>query len=545
MPVNPTYPGIYLEEIPSSSRTITAAPTSITVFVGYTHPFKTKKFDEAVEIFDFTEYQREFGGFYVSGVFQQNVAYAVNQFFQNGGSSAYVVGLKPEYQGATPANPEDVAPDPLSIQGIVFTPLEPTDQIPISVTINNPRKTFSVPPIPPPSTPSALLPFSPPDPDSFDTADITITYNKQVETFRGVKIYSSTTDPSEDPEFIDNRINGVSALVMVKPETGVRYTSYIKAEKTPIPVTNFPLGVTTTFDPVDFTKVFQEDSSLDKVSIFNLLVIPGVGADSNSIWSVALAFCERKQAFAILDPPAEAAADRSSALPWIADKFEIVPKSKNGAIYFPYLKSTDILTGDRRDLPPSGYVAGIYARTDLNRGVWKAPAGLETTILNTTGVVERGKMTDQRQGTLNPIGVNCLRSFPGIGTVVYGARTLVGSDINTAFQQSKYVPVRRMTLFIKQTLYRNLGWVVFEPNDEPLWVAIRTSIEAFMLSLFNQGAFQGSTPSQAFQVKCDKSTTTQQDINNGVVNIIVAFAPLKPAEFVIVKIAQLAGQVQS
>jgi uncharacterized protein len=154
-------------------------------------------------------------------------------------------------------------------------------------------------------------------------------------------------------------------------------------------------------------------------------------------------------------------------------------------------------------------------------------------------------MTDQRQGTLNPKGINCLRSFPGVGTVVYGARTLVGSDTNTAFQQSKYVPVRRMTLFIKQTLYRNLGWVVFEPNDEPLWVAIRTSIEAFMLSLFNQGAFQGSTPSQAFQVKCDKSTTTQQDINNGIVNIIVAFAPLKPAEFVIVKIAQLAGQVQS
>jgi phage tail sheath protein FI len=220
-----------------------------------------------------------------------------------------------------------------------------------------------------------------------------------------------------------------------------------------------------------------------------------------------------------------------------------VPKSQNGAIYFPYLRSTDPLTGNAIALPPSGFVAGIYARTDLNRGVWKAPAGLETTVLGTTGVVEQGRMTDQRQGTLNPKGINCLRSFPGVGTVVYGARTLVAEI--TALQQWRYVPVRRMTLFIEQTLYRNLGWVVFEPNDEPLWAAIRTSIEGFMLSLFNQGAFQGATPSQSFQVKCDKSTTTQTDIDNGIVNIIVAFAPLKPAEFVIIKIAQLAGQVQS
>lgn len=294
--------------------------------------------------------------------------------------------------------------------------------------------------------------------------------------------------------------------------------------------------------------VFQQDGSLDKVSIFNLLVIPGIA--DNSIWSTALAFCERKYAFLILDPPNNAAADSQSPNP----PYELmanfkedgrIPNSRNGAVYFPYLISNDPITGKQVDLPPSGYVAGIYARTDLNRGVWKAPAGLETTLLNTTGVVESGRMTDQRQGTLNKIGVNCLRSFPGIGTVVYGARTLVGGDENTAYQQWRYVPVRRMALFIEQTLFRNLGWVVFEPNDEPLWVAIRISIENFMLSLFNQGAFQGSKPSQAFQVKCDSSTTTQTDIDNGVVNIIVAFAPLKPAEFVIVKIAQLAGQVQS
>jgi phage tail sheath protein FI len=176
--------------------------------------------------------------------------------------------------------------------------------------------------------------------------------------------------------------------------------------------------------------------------------------------------------------------------------------------------------------------------------VWKAPAGLATTLLDTTGVVTPGGlMTDSRQGVLNTIGVNCIRSFPGAGTVVFGARTLVSA--NVAFQQWKYVPVRRMALFLEQTLKANLPWVIFEPNDEPLWVSIRTSIESFMLSLFNQGAFAGSTPSDSFQVKCDSTTTTPDDQANGVVNIIVGFAPLRPAEFVVVKIAQLAGQVQS
>jgi phage tail sheath protein FI len=152
-------------------------------------------------------------------------------------------------------------------------------------------------------------------------------------------------------------------------------------------------------------------------------------------------------------------------------------------------------------------------------------------------------MTDQRQGVLNPLGVNCIRNFPASGPVVWGARTSISA--NPSFQQWEYVPVRRMALFLEQTLYVNLGWVVFEPNDEPLWTSIRTSIESFMLGLFRQGAFQGSTPSQAFQVKCDAQTTTQDDINKGIVNIVVAFAPLKPADFVVIQIAQLAGQAQT
>jgi uncharacterized protein len=267
--------------------------------------------------------------------------------------------------------------------------------------------------------------------------------------------------------------------------------------------------------------------------------VPGI--TDNSILSAALAFTERKQAFMIVDPPADAGADASNPPDMTAVFLSgVIPLSQNGAIFFPYLKSTSSLNGEPMELPPGGFVAGVFARTDTRRGVWKAPAGLEALVNNTTGVVDRGRMTDQRQGVLNLAGVNCLRSFPGVGTVVFGSRTLVSG--NVAFQQNKYIPVRRMTLFIEQTLLQNLKWVVFEPNDEPLWLAIRTTIENFMLSLFNQQALQGSKPSEAFLVKCDRTTTTPDDQQKGIVNIVVAFAPLKPAEFVIIKIAHLAGQ---
>ncbi|PZV10026.1 MAG: phage tail protein [Leptolyngbya sp.] len=528
MPVNPTYPGIYIEELPSSTRTITAAPTSIAVFVGYTHPFKTKTFNKAIQVFNFTEYEREFGGLYNSGLIEADVAYAVNDFFLNGGSVAYVVGLRAQYHKSVgpvePITPPTTTVGP-GTTGVVFTGLEPTDQESMLVTVK-PNSTG-------------------------DKADVIVAYGSRVETYRAVNLIP------DDKDFIEKRLGTgtkqISSLVTVSSVSGGYGATFTATAQVPL-ISSPPASFTTTFNETDFLGVFQQDSSLDKVSIFNLLVLPGVV--DNSIWSAALAFCERKQAFLILDPPGQAVADRTSVPSGGSDDDFLmgnlmtktsspIPKSTNGAIYFPYLKSTNPLTGNPIELPPSGFVAGIYARTDLNRGVWKAPAGLETTLLNTTGVVESGRMTDQRQGTLNPIGVNCLRSFPGVGTVVYGARTLVGSDTNTSFQQWKYVPVRRIALFIEQTLIRNLGWVVFEPNDEPLWAAIRTSIEGFMLSLFSQGAFQGSTPSQAFQVKCDKSTTTQTDIDLGKVNIVVAFAPLKPAEFVIIKIAQLAGQVQA
>jgi phage tail sheath protein FI len=517
MPVTLSFPGLYLEELPSNAHSIIAAPTSVAVFVGYSHPFKTLAFNEPVQIFAPPDFERAFGRIFVSSAIDPALAYAVNNFFLNGGSIAYVVGLEPKYQisGGPPQSIVGATGNLATTGGgIVFTAREPTDHptMAIQVTIGNIRSASGGP---------------------LDTADYTVTYGSQVETFRGVALNADALDAS---------INRRSAIIQVAPAGGGYGTAFAAQTATPITLqTTLPAGLTGTFASVDFSNVFAADQPLDKLEIFNLLLVPGVS--DNGVLSEALAFAERKQAFVIMDPPRNAGADAFNP-PAMADVFNsgVIPLSQNGAIYFPYLKSTNPITGDPVELAPSGFVAGVYARIDNRRGVWKSPAGLEATINNTTGVVDSGRMNDQRQGVLNLAGVNCMRSFAG-STVVFGARTLVSANI--AFQQNKYVTARRMTLFIEQTLLQNLKWVVFEPNDEPLWLAIRISIESFMLSLFNHQALQGATPSQAFQVKCDSTTTTPDDQVNGIVNIIVAFAPLKPAEFVVIKIAQLAGQAQS
>lgn len=536
MPVTPTYPGLYIEELPSSARAITAAPTSITVFVGYVHPFlglcaENGKWGQAIRIFSFTDYERQFGGLYQSSVIgPSHVAYAVNQFFLNGGADGYVVGLQPKYygdHGAAPITPAYGTLGPAG-NGIKFTSRRLTDMDnKVTVTVRNAR-------------PAARAPAG----AANDTADLVVAFSTHVETYRAVNL--NAADPIN---FIEQRLKG-SQIVTVSPDGTYPTAFTFSGAQTSIEIFNMDppdpavVGANVKlFDPSDFEDVFKADAPLDKVEIFNILVLPGV--ENAGVLGYALAYCEAKRAFLIMDPPINRAADDSDGLPTIEEYVEsaTMVKGPNAALYFPYLKMLDPVSSTTIEVPPSGYVAGIYARTDNARGVWKAPAGLETTLLNTTGVVDRGLMTDMRQGTLNPLGVNVVRSFPDSGTVIWGARTSVGED--TALQQWRYVPVRRTALFIEQTLLRNLGWVVFEPNDEPLWSAIRTSIEAFMLSLYRQQAFQGSTPSQAFVVKCDATTTQQVDIDNGIVNILVGFRPLKPAEFVIIQIQQLAGQLQS
>ena len=193
-----------------------------------------------------------------------------------------------------------------------------------------------------------------------------------------------------------------------------------------------------------------------------------------------------------------------------------------------------------RSIGASGTVAGLFARTDATRGVWKAPAGTEARLENVQSLAYT--LTDLQNGALNPLGVNCLRTFPVYSHICWGARTLDGAD--QLASEWKYIPIRRLALFIEESLFRGTKWVVFEPNDEPLWAQIRLNVGVFMNGLFRQGAFQGSTPQEAYFVKCDKETTTQADRNLGIVNIEVGFAPLKPAEFVVITIQQIAGELQ-
>jgi phage tail sheath protein FI len=283
--------------------------------------------------------------------------------------------------------------------------------------------------------------------------------------------------------------------------------------------------------------------ALEKVDLFNLLCIPPddrEGDTPTAVYQEAMRYCAERRAVLLVDPPHG----------WdpLGDGPQDVlggfagPDARNAAIYFPRVVAVDPLAhGDLATFAPSGAVAGVIARTDAQRGVWKAPAGLDAAL---SGVARLAvPLTDGDNGRLNPWGVNCLRSFPAAGTVVWGARTLRGAD--QLADEYKYLPVRRLALFVEESLARGSRWAVFEPNDEALWSQLRLNIGSFMHDLFRQGAFQGTTPQQAYFVKCDSETTSQQDIGNGIVNILVGFAPLRPAEFVVITLQQVAGQLQA
>jgi phage tail sheath protein FI len=213
-------------------------------------------------------------------------------------------------------------------------------------------------------------------------------------------------------------------------------------------------------------------------------------------------------------------------------------KSSYGAVYFPWLKMADPTGRSAEPIlaPPSGFVAGMFARIDARRGVWKAPAGTEANIGGAVGLVS--EITDVQQDFLNPIGMNVIRQFPASGLVIWGSRTLA----TRSDPEYRYVPVRRTAIYLEQSIYNGIQWAVFEPNDEDLWASLRLNVGAFMTLQFRAGAFQGKSAKDAFFVKCDNETTTQGDIDAGIVNILVGFAPLKPAEFVVLKLTQIVGQ---
>jgi phage tail sheath protein FI len=273
-----------------------------------------------------------------------------------------------------------------------------------------------------------------------------------------------------------------------------------------------------------------------EVDLFNLMVLPpDASVSMQAVYPNASVFCQIRRAFLLMDPPTTWDTVQKA----VAD----VPNQRIGvvkdysAIFYPRLKVND--SGRSVVVGPTGALAGLFARVDGTRGVWKAPAGTEADLRGVLGLERR--LSDPENGLTNPRGINTIRIFPE-GIVNWGARTNDGDD-NFA-SEYKYIPVRRLALYMEESLRRALNWVVFEPNDEPLWSQIRLNVGSFMHELYRQGAFQGATPKDAYFVKCDGETTTQSDRNLGIVNIWVGFAPLKPAEFVILYLQQMAGQIQ-
>ena len=652
MPVKPTYPGVYIEEIPSGVRTITGVSTSVAAFVD---SFKRGLLNEAVQIFSMADFESEFGGLATDS----EASYGIQQFFQNGGSEAWVVrvgegavaaditltdapqgggndvlritagrqisggsaenpGLwannlhvEIDYDTTDPATLFNLTVSEIRTEGArrvtlrteTFRNLSTQDRLANSAidVVNDSSKlvqlardtawTSTARPAPN-GTRSGVLPTPVTIPSDGDTFTVdpgtgaitcTIRYNgaPAPTTYAELRPYIENAIRAAATPAVSNAVRPLLSGATVRligrtPTQCYHIASGRSSGYTPSTTLTFAgpvaisLGLNTTpnwqqyrlgdagqggtagddGDTVGATELLGNRGlktglyALEDVSLFNILCIPRAATsdmsdpDMLAVYSQAETYCEERRAFLLIDIK-PSVTDLEAMQTWLLQN-ELL-RHRNAAVYFPRTFIPDPLNQNRlRSVGASGTIAGLYARTDATRGVWKAPAGTDARLRNVQGLAY--VLTDPQNGALNPLGVNCLRNFPVYSNVCWGARTLDGADVQAS--EWKYIPVRRFTLFLEESLYRGTKWVVFEPNDEPLWAQIRLNIGAFMHNLFRQGAFQGTTPRDAYFVKCDKETTTQTDIDLGIVNIVVGFAPLKPAEFVIIKIQQMAGQIQ-
>ncbi|MCC2687301.1 MAG: phage tail protein [Rhizobiaceae bacterium] len=501
MPVALLHPGVYIEEVPSGVRTITGVATSITLFIGWA---RRGPLDRALRITSFADFERLYGGLHTED--EAYLGYGVRAFYQNGGSDAYVWRI-------AQTEAEDDADNAVAASAAFGD---------LSVSASSPgiwAHDFSV-----------RLTQRPDDATRFSVEVIQPAANNAVlESFANLSF-----DPL-DARFAPNVINGRSALI---DDLAFASDPPIAPTFATTALTGGADGVFLAPNDAEFTTplaaAFAIGGIADRIDLFNIICVPGL-TDPTAIGDLQTRARERR-AFLVVDSDADAVVADVGTL----DAAITGADARNSAIYFPWIRAADPLRANAvRAFPPSGSVAGIMARTDATRGVWKAPAGTEASLNGALGLTIT--MSDAENGQLNPLGVNCLRTMPVFGNIVWGSRTLHGNDQRGS--EWKYVPVRRTALFLEESLFRGTQWVVFEPNDEPLWAQIRLNVGAFMQGLFRQGAFQGATPKQAYFVKCDRETTTQADINLGIVNIHVGFAPLKPAEFVVLRIQQIAGDI--
>jgi len=598
MSVTLTYPGVYIQELKSGVMTIAGVATSIAAFVGGTARGPT---DTPIVVNGYADFERVFGGMW-SGSY---VGFAVRDFFLNGGSQAIIVRIfaatsdqaavdagnsvasAASTEAAKPgATPDDVAgaiDDAITAAALAGSALAAAGKVKAAAdaAVTAGAGADAVAKAAQAAVPAAsdgharltianafTLEAREPgvwgnrlriridrqsaNKEAFFNLIVRDQASGATEMFRNIAL--SNANPATR---IDRVLANGSRFVRVKADSldgaarlpeefpGAARGKSIWADNTASQALSGG-DDGGTLSSKDFIGEGKDVAKLGlyalrDADLFNLLCIPPLSTVDwdlgSELRSEALAFCASRRAMMIVDPPLTWDS-KEKAIAGVADLID--DNAKNAAIFFPRLLQPNPLHAGQVDaFPPCGAVAGVFARTDTTRGVWKAPAGLDARL---GGVPQLDvPLTDMEVGELNPLAINCLRSMPAAGRVVWGARTLAGADRTPS--DWKYIPVRRTALFIEESLYRATQWVVFEPNDEPLWAQVRLSIGAFMHDLFRKGAFQGSSPKDAYFVKCDRETTTQSDINLGIVNIIVGFAPLKPAEFVVISLQQMAGQI--
>jgi hypothetical protein len=468
----PLYPDALVEERSGGGHAIAGAATSISMFIGWA---PRGPIDRANRISSFSDYQRAFGGPDPRAL----LGYSVKHFFENGGADAYVIRLVGA--GAAVAS-ADFGP----LTASAASPGEWGDRYKIKVTLRS------------------------------TTNDA------------GFKIEALDRE-ADDAIVAENVVNGYSDFIAVKvaantpPDAGERNLSG--------GLDGAVLGPSDSEFQSATLACFGSSAIVDRIDLFNLLCVPGL-AKPETI-NALQGHCRRRRAFLIVDSAeGDTVADAMREAAALRGQ-----DAANSAIYFPWIQSPDpVQPGASRNFPPCGFVAGVYSRADRTRGVWRAPAGADASLIGATGLALT--VSDAEAGQLNANGVNCLRGVPAHGAVIWGSRTMQADDGDSEW---KYVSVRRLALFIEESLSRSLQWVVFEPNDEPLWAQIRSAVSDFLLGLFHRGAFPGQTQRDAFFVKCGRETMTQDDIDHGVVNILIGFAPLRPGEFITLKIRQIAA----
>jgi len=626
MPITPTYPGVYIEEIPGGVRTIMGVATSITAFIGRA---VRGPVNEPVTINSFGDYERIFGGLWT----ESTMSYAVRDFYFNGGSQAIIVRLFHPYfateaarlaaltaaaaqaqvaadavsQAAsdavavavTPGDVADVAEAEVAAAGLpgaaalhaatavaqaarnAVIPGATAQDVADAADAAIPGAVLAAAAREAPRTKAQLtvsglgleaanegiwgnslrarIDHDVKGSDAANIFNLSIkdTGTGQIEVIRNVSVQTGHTRRVDRVLAQESKlVKAAGALPGSRPEhSAPDPTGVVTPGQDPFGALN-STGITTgiasdgnALDTMDFSGSSTNKQgiyALEKADLFNILCIPPYTSSTDvagTLWATAASYCESRRAMLVVDSPggwnSKDTAKGDGSTTGVA---AIGTNSKNACIFFPRLRQPNPKREYQvEDFASCGAVAGIFSRTDSQRGVWKAPAGLDATLVGVPQLAV--SLTDAENGELNPLGINCLRTMPAAGRIVWGSRTLQGDD--RLASEWKYIPVRRTALFIEESLYRGTQWVVFEPNDEPLWSQIRLNLGAFMHSMFRQGAFQGKTPKEAYFVKCDRETTTQDDINRGIVNIIVGFAPLKPAEFVIIKLQQIAGQIQT